>query len=153
MEERLGEKIYRARRAKGLSQEDLAEAVGVSRQTVSQWENDKFQPNSDNIDLLCRVLDLSREDFVGRSEGGDRRTAGRKGLAVLIGIFTAAAIMAMVTAILGPICLTSNTGDMMDNSYSIPPYAFYVALAVTVILMAIDVGMIILKIREKNKRS
>lgn len=36
MENRLGEKIYAARRAKGLSQEELAEAVGVSRQTVSQ---------------------------------------------------------------------------------------------------------------------
>ena len=35
----IGEKIQKLRREKGLSQEALAEAVGVSRQSVSKWES------------------------------------------------------------------------------------------------------------------
>lgn len=38
---KLGEKIWRLREEKGLSQEVLAEKLDVSRQTVSNWENDR----------------------------------------------------------------------------------------------------------------
>ena len=37
----LGEKIYRLRTEKGLSQEALGEVLGVSRQSVSKWETDQ----------------------------------------------------------------------------------------------------------------
>ena len=40
---RLGEKIYQLREKTGLSQEQLAEKLDVSRQTVSNWENDKVK--------------------------------------------------------------------------------------------------------------
>ena len=162
MENYLGDKIYKARKAKGFSQEYLAGLVGVSRQTISQWENDKFQPNNDNIDMLCQVLDLSREEFIGTADvannDSDRlnnacRIKKQKVFTILIGVVSAVAlIMTIVTVLMGFICLTSNTGDMMDNSYSIPQYVFYVVLAVSVILILIDVGIIILKTQDKNKR-
>ena len=156
----LGEKIYNARKVKGFSQETLAERLGVSRQTISQWENDKFQPNSENIDLLCRVLDLSREEFLGDGASSEddraehaRRIKRQKTFTILIAVLSVAVLlMTFVTVCLGLICLTSNTGDMMDNSYSIPPYAFYVALAVTVILILIGVYIIILKLKDKSRR-
>ena len=163
MESHFGDRIYKARKTKGFSQEYLAGLVGVSRQTISQWENDKFQPNNDNIDMLCQVLDLSREEFIGTADGAnngsDRQTnAGRikkqKVFSILIAIVSAVAlIMTLVTVLMGFICLTSNTGDMMDNSYSIPQYVFYVVLALSVILILIDVGIVILKIQDKSKRS
>ncbi len=162
MENYLGDKIYKARKAKGFSQEYLAGLVGVSRQTISQWENDKFQPNNDNIDMLCQVLDLSREEFIGTADVANndsdrlnnaRRIKKQKVFTILIGVVWAVAlIMTIVTVLMGFICLTSNTGDMMDNSYSIPQYVFYVLLAVSVILILIDVGIIILKTQDKNKR-
>lgn len=34
----LGNNLYHARKKKGLSQEDVAEKIGVSRQTISKWE-------------------------------------------------------------------------------------------------------------------
>ena len=162
LENYLGDKIYKARKAKGFSQEYLAELVGVSRQTISQWENDKFQPNNDNIDMLCQVLDLSREEFIGTADvanndsdrlNNTRRIKKQKVFTILIGVVSAVAlIMTIVTVLMGFICLTSNTGDMMDNSYSIPQYVFYVVLTVSVILILIDVGIIILKTQDKNKR-
>ena len=38
----LGERIYQYRKAKGMSQDALAELLDVSRQSVSKWENDTF---------------------------------------------------------------------------------------------------------------
>lgn len=153
MEYYFGEKIYRARKAKGFSQEYLAELVGVSRQTISQWENDKFQPNNDNINTLCQVLDVPREEFVG--EACDRikneRIKRQKLFTILIAVISAvAAILTFVTTILGFICLTTNTGDMMDNSYSIPQYVFFVFLALTITMILIDVVIIILKIKGRR---
>lgn len=36
----LGNNLYHARKKKGLSQEDVAEKIGVSRQTISKWETE-----------------------------------------------------------------------------------------------------------------
>jgi len=42
---RLGTSLYHARRKKGLSQEAVAEKLGVSRQTISKWETDETLPD------------------------------------------------------------------------------------------------------------
>ncbi|MCM1297478.1 MAG: helix-turn-helix domain-containing protein, partial [Muribaculaceae bacterium] len=52
----LGDKIYNTRRGKGISQEDLADMVGVTRQTVSQWESNKVIPKADKMKLICQIL-------------------------------------------------------------------------------------------------
>lgn len=39
----LGNNLYHARKKKGLSQEDVAEKIGVSRQTISKWETEVSQ--------------------------------------------------------------------------------------------------------------
>lgn len=61
---KLSEKIRILRKARGLSQEEfgysLSEATeGVTRQTVSDWENGKFEPKLDNIRDIARVLNVS----------------------------------------------------------------------------------------------
>lgn len=54
----LGEQIKQAREEKNLSQESLAEYMGVSRQAVSKWENDTAIPQGANREMLAQVLDL-----------------------------------------------------------------------------------------------
>lgn len=58
---KFSEKIIQARKAKALTQEDLAEAVGVSRQAVSKWETEEAKPDLDKLVALCTVLDLSMD--------------------------------------------------------------------------------------------
>ena len=53
-----GEEIKQARERKNLSQEDLAERLGVSRQAVSKWENNASVPQGANRELLSQLLDL-----------------------------------------------------------------------------------------------
>ena len=49
----LGNSLFQARKKSGLSQEDVAEKLGVSRQTVSKWETDETVPD---IRLIYRWM-------------------------------------------------------------------------------------------------
>lgn len=52
----IGKKIYNLRKQKEISQEELAVALNVSRQTVYKWENDSAQPTGENLTALCNIL-------------------------------------------------------------------------------------------------
>ena len=58
----LREEIRRRREERHLSQEELAEAVGVSRQAVSKWESGAAQPTGANRRALLPALDLQEEE-------------------------------------------------------------------------------------------
>lgn len=61
-----GGRLQQVRRAAGLSQEQLAELVGMSRQAVSKWETDQAAPDIDKLALLCGVLGVSADELLGR---------------------------------------------------------------------------------------
>ena len=64
----LGQRIYRLRTEKGMSQGDLADALGVSRQSVSKWETDGSVPDLDKLVRLCEVFDVSMDCLVRGKE-------------------------------------------------------------------------------------
>ncbi len=55
----LGEKIKELRKSRGMSQEELAEQINVSRQAISKWELDASLPDIDNIVQLSRLFAVS----------------------------------------------------------------------------------------------
>ena len=55
----LGSKIKNARKAAGLTQEQLAEKLAVSRQAITKWESDKGIPDISNIKMLAKILNVS----------------------------------------------------------------------------------------------
>lgn len=57
-------KLKELRSARGISQQELAELVGVSRQTISRWENEIVQPSADNLMCLSEVLQFPLEAFL-----------------------------------------------------------------------------------------
>ena len=60
----LGNKIKYYRGEKELSQEELAERVYVSRQTISNWENNKSYPDINSIVLLSEVFEISIDNLI-----------------------------------------------------------------------------------------
>ena len=60
----LCETIYRLRTEKNMSQRDLADALNVSRQSVSHWENDDSQPNVEMLLRLMQTLGLDAADLL-----------------------------------------------------------------------------------------
>lgn len=69
----LGEKIKSARKAKKLTQYQLAGMVNAKHNSVSDWENDKSKPDMNTIGLLCRALDLTPTYLIG-SKSDDEYT-------------------------------------------------------------------------------
>ncbi len=60
----LGEKITRLRSSRGISQEQLAEKIAVSRQSVSKWEMDQALPQIDKVLMLCELFDISADELL-----------------------------------------------------------------------------------------
>ena len=57
--------IYELRAKKGLSQEELAEKIFVTRQAVSRWETGETIPNIDTLKLLSKLFDVSINTLLG----------------------------------------------------------------------------------------
>ena len=55
----IGNKLAEARKAANLTQEQLAERLGVTRQAVSRWESDAAYPETDKIVRMARLLNVS----------------------------------------------------------------------------------------------
>lgn len=64
----IGEQIKTARKAKGVSQEELAVRLGVVRQTVSKWENGKCMPDYTVIKSLCGELQVTVSELMDAEE-------------------------------------------------------------------------------------
>ena len=67
----LDEKIQQLRKASGLSQEQLADQLGVSRQAVSKWELNDSVPDIDKIVLVSNLFSISTDELLKdiKSEG------------------------------------------------------------------------------------
>jgi transcriptional regulator with XRE-family HTH domain len=61
---KFGENLYALRKSAKMSQENLAEKVGVSRQSVSKWETGEAYPEMDNILKLCKIFHCKINDLV-----------------------------------------------------------------------------------------
>lgn len=64
MNESMGNRISRYRKAKSMTQEDLAGKLGVSSQAVSKWENDASCPDISLLPQLCQVLGITSDELL-----------------------------------------------------------------------------------------
>ncbi len=62
----LNERIKTLRLAKSISQVDLAVMLNVSKQSVSNWENDNIQPSIDMLIRLADIFNVSTDYLLGR---------------------------------------------------------------------------------------
>ncbi len=60
----IGEKLYELRKGKNLSQEEVAEKLNVTRQTVSKWETNQSSPDFDKILPICELFEISTEELI-----------------------------------------------------------------------------------------
>lgn len=59
----LGEKLLKLRKKKGLSQEEVADKLHVTRQTISKWETDQSMPDFDKVVPICQLYEISTEEL------------------------------------------------------------------------------------------
>ncbi len=64
----IANRLLKCRKKKGLSQEEFAEKIGVSRQAVSKWERAEASPDTDNLIAIAEVYGLSLDELLRGSE-------------------------------------------------------------------------------------
>jgi len=81
MDSEIGKKLAARRKTKGMSQEELAGKLGVSRQAVSRWETGEAMPEMSNFTVLCDILSFEPNEFLGyekkTEETGTGKSKGR----------------------------------------------------------------------------
>ena len=68
MNQTLGKRISTRRRAMGMTQDQLAEKLGVTAQAVSKWENDQSCPDITTLPRLAEIFGISVDTLLGRTE-------------------------------------------------------------------------------------
>lgn len=160
----IGERLYELRKKRGLSQEQLAYEVGVSRQTISKWEQNSMQPNLENIQSLSSVLEVDVNYFLSstfESTNTEKEIAiteqgiksNKKISSLIFGIvFAALCLCAFIyTCIVGLTALTNNKGYITANTVNIELGLFIVALLISVILLGLSI-LFIVKFIKANRR-
>ena len=60
----LGERLLQYRKSINMSQDQLAEKIGVTRQTISKWETDQSTPEFNKIEPLCKVFGITTDELI-----------------------------------------------------------------------------------------
>lgn len=73
MDMTLGENLQKLRKEAGLSQEEVAARLYLSRQSVSKWENDNAEPGVDNLKALAKLYGVTVDELVGNVPEPEKR--------------------------------------------------------------------------------
>ena len=75
----IGKNLQKLRKMMNLTQEALAEKVGVARQTIAKWETEESTPDLEMSGKLASVLEISLDDLVNAPEDELDSRPGRRG--------------------------------------------------------------------------
>ncbi len=67
----IANRLVELRKKNGLSQEELADKLGLSRQAVSKWERAESSPDTDNLICLAKLYNMSLDDLLNTDESVD----------------------------------------------------------------------------------
>ena len=125
------ERIQELRKGKGLSQEQLADVLGVSRQAVSKWESGQSLPEIEKLLAMSELFGVTI-DYILKGEmpppADDRRRAARVGSQIV----SAVALMLLAIGIIATI------GQFSDGDYTMDIYGGLVIAAVGIMLMLVS---------------
>ena len=98
----IGNRLYNLRKEKNISQEELANALDVSRQTISKWETGESTPDFNKICPLCEYFGITSDELLSGKQNiieakkEDKKAKFARNLAISVGLY----IFSLVTIIL-----------------------------------------------------
>lgn len=100
----VGERLYKLRKEKNLSQEDLANELDVSRQSISKWETNQSMPDFDKVVSLCEYFNITTDelltgnkDIVESKETNNKSNYARN-IAISVGLYIFSLVALIVFA-------------------------------------------------------
>ncbi len=99
---KISERLFNLRKGKNLSQEELANILGISRQTVSKWETGESTPDFDKIIPLCEFYGITSDELLSgkkdiveaKKEEGKNNFA--RNIAVAVGLYIMSLVFVVV---------------------------------------------------------
>ena len=122
----LGERLYELRKKKGLSQEEVAEKLNVTRQSVSKWETDESKPDFDKIVPICELYEISTNELLnGTKEEKEEKEVevinndNKKKRAIIISIAVFLYFAALIWIVVSEVAFNLNEGFMVGGFFLI----------------------------------
>ena len=128
----INEKLKQARLAANFSQEELAEKIGVSRQTISNWENGRSYPDIVSVITLSDIYDMTLDsllkgdsEMIKHLEEITNVTKSRKQVV--------ASIIALGIFLLGVVAIILLLGGRLPNYFNLPTVFFIIIFLIVVL--------------------
>lgn len=118
----LGENILNLRRKFNLSQEMLSEKIGVSRQTISNWELGETSPNPDQLKLLSKTFNVSVDELLDNDINGvlvEKVSNTEKLAGIIIKILKVIGLLFIILFIIDIVALIIFSITKMNNKVSV----------------------------------
>ena len=131
-----GQRLYELRRSKNISQEEFAELLDVSRQSISKWENDKAYPEMTRLLFMSDYFDVSLDYLMRGTEApqskqeADKNYDARDWLLVwntFVTNLSAAQrkLMAVLCLLLAGVCLAAIFNFIYGAGYEIGKFIYH----------------------------
>ena len=139
----IGERIRKLRIQNNISQEELADKINVSRQTISKWELDIVSPDVYNISVLCKCFNVTTDYLIN----GDESKIYKRDKKSII-VLTIMIILGISIATTGIVLWALDDGKRHSaDSVLIIPYEFWI---IVLALVLFSVGIIYF-VKKRNK--
>lgn len=110
-----GETLRQLRKQKNLSQEKIANLLGVSRQSVSKWENGLSHPDTNNLIRLAEILSVSLDELTGNASVNQPTKKLEENYRVTISKFAIITYLVSFSSIIGFFCPPSTNVPMPNE--------------------------------------
>lgn len=166
----IGGKIQELRKISGMTQEQLAEKLNISRQTVSKWEVGGALPDLESVLKLCGIFQISLDDLLEeekKARGGEdritiedlaylNRRSRKMNLLVISGLLFLMIALAIISVVAAVRSAALSTQYMLYRyitvgEYAVSPANYAVPIALAVVTAAIGAGMIVYCIVEYKR--
>ena len=148
-----GQKIANLRHEKGISQEELACALGVTRQTVSKWENDLMPISEDKQRELHKFLGIENSSANGETAVTNAKSGFTANQKIIIAVMAVLiALSCAVTVIVGCVSIPNLWADEKGTTNLYVDFGyFWLALGITAIITGVEIFAIIMYKKENKK--
>lgn len=141
----LGEKLFKLRKEKNLSQEEVAEKLNVTRQSVSKWETNQSTPDFDKIVPLCELYGVSSDYLLtGKEANIEKNNYQEKNVNKIKAMHICTSVFLYFIAVIWIIVAES----FIDDRFLVGVFLFICALA-TIILIY---GFVSLPNKKKEEK-
>lgn len=136
----IADKIKKLRKDNNMTQEDLADKLNVSRQTVSKWETNVGVPDIDNIKAICNLFNISTDELL---DYNNELVKKKKQFIIDMSVL----LFGIIGFIVFGILLLTNKIDEISSVITINAYGI-----ISLIFLLLVIAFIIIMIKRNEKR-